>query len=306
MRTLLCGLALALLAAAAPAQQGEAPASTFPEGRLCFERLQNQVPTLLVCRPDGSSPHFVKPVMIVKPAMRTPSWAPDGERLALAVSPGKLWKLFAGRLGEQGEWLSTPVQLTGGDGNHEQPCWSPDSSIIAYVSWDASGAWLKAVGADARAPVTLAEIIPVQGSVGLATPSWSADGRYIAYSSGLGIWLYDTAARKAAELCRPGILPAWSPDGKWLAFQAPGQGVVVVSPDGKERKLLVKRISGAGRCAWSPDGKRLIFRANNVGEARGTFWSVNADGSGLQPVNLGVGSGYIDWGRPPAPRKADK
>ena len=68
--------------------------------------------------------------------------------------------------------------------------------------------------------------------------------------------------------------PAWSPDGKYIAFSVgaffdrpvqPGQ-LGLVHPDGSGRRMLTNGKGSAGLASWSPDAKRLVYRVMGNGE----------------------------------------
>ena len=54
-------------------------------------------------------------------------------------------------------------------------------------------------------------------------PSWSADGKFIAFAMQGSIWKVELASRIATELTNSGAYhssPDWSPDGKWIVYTA--------------------------------------------------------------------------------------
>jgi Tol biopolymer transport system component len=186
-----------------------------------------------------------------------------GER-AQQATPGP------GRLRGQGLWL---VNADGTGLTELRSVFVPDSADLGTVSPD--GRWL-----------TLWEA--------MTSASLRADGLALRIMPTTGGEPQEIAS---ATLLKPGFV-AWSPQGDRLAIVEGGgrqtwvnKQIVVMQPDGSERRVL----SDAGRAdlfpAWSPDGQRIAFtsgegnRFENVNEnypqILGTrrIWVVNPDGS---------------------------
>jgi Tol biopolymer transport system component/DNA-binding winged helix-turn-helix (wHTH) protein len=123
-------------------------------------------------------------------------------------------------------------------------------------------------------------------------PTWSPDGRYIAYSSDRGgkfdIWVQQVSGGNPVQITtRPGNnwQPDWWPDGKYIAYRCEdGDGGLYVAPAlggaGLERK-----ISSFGYFPrWSPDSSQILFQTN-IGSGLSSFvFVVGLDGSPPRPV----------------------
>jgi Tol biopolymer transport system component len=141
------------------------------------------------------------------------------------------------------------------------PSWSPDGRTIVVAS-DQPGAqqnepphsnhlWLVDV-----ATGRTTEIAP---DVHAGAPSWSPDGKTIAFN-GLGeIELYDVAGGTITSLVQfapntdtgqAACRPAWSPDASQLAYQAPDGTIHVIRRDGTgDRQVLPSALDGSA-IAW--------------------------------------------------------
>ena len=205
--------------------------------------------------------------------------------LALTAPALLLWR-------RSGSPPPTPrlVPLTALPGIEATPAFAPDGTQIAF-SWDGEASdvssrnfdiWLKLVeGSEARR-------LTVDSADDMG-PSWSPDGRYIAFHRGrLGatgtIFLVSPLGgpeRKLGDLklagsdttwFRGAAVPqlSWSPDGQWLAVArargknargADAGGIVLIPVNGGEiRPVTSLTEPGVHRDpAFSPDGSRLAY-----------------------------------------------
>ncbi len=146
----------------------------------------------------------------------------------------------------------------------------------------------------ARVPVTGGEPERVTRNLVFdGHPSWSPDGRRVAFVQGEERRLSTVAAdgsdlRGIVEVPEGSRIwwgaPAWSPDGRHLAFagrvEDRSSGLYVVPSAGSEllqladlRPLTMR----SGRPAWSPDGRRLAFSRR---DDRGVgLYTIAADGT---------------------------
>jgi Tol biopolymer transport system component len=160
-----------------------------------------------------------------------PFWSPDGKRIAFQSDRTGLMQVFV--IDANG---SNVVQLTNNEVNHElmseHSPWSPDGKMLLFTEWGAPDAkkWkLFAIGGDGKEKTLLAEVPPLYTS-----PSWSPDGKHVAFISDSRLYVVDTNGSNLTEITKS--LP-------------PGEAMDSYNPP---------------NYYWAPDGQSIIFIASNV------------------------------------------
>lgn len=122
-----------------------------------------------------------------------------------------------------------------------------------------------------------------------ASPSWSPDGRRIAYESASGgpahIFVMNANGGGKRQLTRgtqSESVPAWSPDGRRIAF-ARAARIWVMNLDGTHQRRLTAPSNGVDWSPeWAPDSHRIAYESNKWTSGRqptNELWLMSADGS---------------------------
>ena len=109
----------------------------------------------------------------------------------------------------------------------------------------------------------------------LLSPSWSPDGRRIAYVSFEGknsaIYVQDVVSGRRDKLASfPGInsAPAFSPDGQSLAMTLSRDGnteIYIMNLTTRQLRRMTRHAAIDTEPTWSPDGKKLAFTSDRGG-----------------------------------------
>ena len=209
------------------------PEAERPTGRLVFLGPTTGGSVLWTIRADGTEARRVTRSQFVTEV--EPEWSPDGRKIAYS----------------RGEWCHT------------------DPYDLCNRIWT-----VNADGSDARRliPRRLPGLL-ANRKVSFQAPTWSPDGRRIAYEQ--SIWesqrsnLYmmnaDGSGRRRLTRLRNARSPAWSPNGAAIAFtHRPEKGsnreiFVLTLRTGKLRRLT-KTKADESLPQWSPDGRRIAYR----------------------------------------------
>lgn len=159
-------------------------------------------------------------------------------------------------------------------------------ALVSTADNDADIFVVNADGTDLH-PITSKQFADVE------SPSWSPDGRSIAFSGnveGVGdpaIYVVDTDGSNVRRLTPDegqGEAPSWSPDGARIAFIAPREwqeSVYVMNADGSDlRAVSGFTITAWGdyRPTWSPDGSRIAYSAGYLEHVPGRIFVVPVEG----------------------------
>jgi Tol biopolymer transport system component len=231
-------------AEAAGAEDGaSAPAAAW---QIIFSSNRSGPWRIWSARPDGSALHQLTRA------------AADEHDVDPAFSPDGKWILFTStRGGTTGVWKMSrdgakPERICNGD----QADWSPDGRAIVLRRSEQLLTRELASGREKR--ISPKDLPHCSG------PSWSPDGRWIAFAcrwdAGNALFLVAAAGGQPKTVYdkQGACKPHWSPDGKRLVYETETH-LYTVDPDGKKNRP-VTWFGGVQRFGrFTPDGKSILY-----------------------------------------------
>jgi TolB protein len=216
----------------------------------------------------------------------SPSWSPDGTRLAYVSFEAKKPIVYVHSLASGQRQVVANFK-----GSNSAPTWAPDGRRLAVVLTKDGGSQLYMVNADGSGVTRLAQ------SAGIDTePYFSPDGRHIYFTSDRGgspqIYRIGAAGGAAERITFEGsynVTPRLSPDGKTLAYVSRNGGrFQLTTMDLATRQTQILTDSGKDESpSFAPNG-RMILYASDLG-GRGVLAAVSSDGRVKQRLSVQAG-----------------
>jgi Tol biopolymer transport system component len=240
-------------------------------------------------------------------AVSSPTWSPDGRRLAFAQQECPDCPFRIAVVGTAG----APTTLIGGRRKDlNEPSWSPDGDRIAVTTSEHAERTLAVLDV----PAGRIDMLKVLGEEGGEEngeveapnhPSFSPDGRTIAFDAetaheDTSLHLLDVAREELRAVESDAdhyAYPAFSPDGKQLAFSrtdaAFAWDVCLAPLSGRDQVCLTRGSANDTEPTWSPNGRSIVFASDRDDPKVGlrSLYVVNVDGSGLRPLTSGFDDG---------------
>ena len=211
----------------------------------------------------------------------SPSWAPDGKRLAYVMYDSS-WDMRLHIYEVENDTSS--LLISDQDVQERYPSWSADGAKIAFVSSrnNSQGIWLK--------DLITGELTELVSDVYPNYIALAPDARHLVFSQGGTLYLVDLVTKTKTTIDEAlnsradyGNTPCWAPDSTLLAFASSRQGdvyIYVVDIATGEINKLTDIASESSPFAWSPDGARLLY----VERQSGMIWSVDVAEPGAREL----------------------
>ena len=213
----------------------------------------------------------------------SPSWSPDGNRLAYVSFEAKKPIVYVHDLISGHRHVAANFK-----GSNSAPTWSPDGQRLAIVLTKDGSSQLYLIGADGSGATRLSS------SPGIDTePRFSPDGQWIYFTSDRGgspqIYRIASSGGFAQRLTFDGeynVTPRPSPDGKSLAYISRSEGRFQLTVmDLATRQTQVLTDSAKDESPSYAPNSRMILYATEIG-GRGVLAAVSADGRVKQRLTI--------------------
>ena len=265
------------------------------------KELRNDLETL---RDEIASGETMTPAPAAAPRWRVWLWAAAGIAAAVITGAGMFLPLRTPAPPAVRSVDASFAQITFQPGMERFPSLSPDGKWVVY-SAAAEGnedIYLQSVGG--QNAINLTKDSPSDDT----QPVFSPDGERIAFRSardGGGLFVMGRTGEALRRLTRSGFTPSWSPDGRQIAYSTAdsplmpysgggGELWIVDVASGASHQVPVKGDHPAGirQPAWSPDAQRIAFRSRNPQTGTNAIWTASvADGT----ATIFTSDGASEW-----------
>lgn len=227
---------------------------------------------LQIADADGANP---QPALISREPIISPSWSPDGKRLAYVSFEAKKPIIYVHDLP-----TGQRHQVANFRGSNSAPAWAPDGSRLAIVLTKDGPSQIYLINADGSGlrRLTTSESIDTE-------PAWSADGKWIYFTSDRGgspqIYRMEANGGSPQRVTFEGsynVTPRLSPDGRSMAYttRRDGRFQVALMDLSSRRSVILTDEIGVESPSFSPNGRMILYASGNA--SRSVLSAVSTDG----------------------------
>lgn len=254
---------------------GERGVSSTQIAFVCFSGKKKEICTMDM---DGGNP---RQLTHDKSIALSPAWSPDGHQIAFtSYRVGGNPEVFTVRAG------GAATQITANQTVNLSPTWNPGGqlTVASALSGDTELYLMSLKGKILRR---------LTSSFGIdVNPSWSPDGRFVAFASEragrLHLFRANADGSGVQRLTFVGYHndnPAWSPKGDKIVFQGMDMGLwdlFIMNADGSMLQRLTVDSGDNESPSWSPNGRFITFSSTRNGAPQ--VFIMREDGTNQQPV----------------------
>jgi len=236
---------------------------------------------LRVADADGQN---AQAILISTEPIMSPSWSPDGTRMAYVSFQNKKPILFVQHLSASKQ----PAPVANYRGSNSAPAWSPDGRQLAAVLTKDGSSQVYLMNADG----TNLRRLTFSGAID-TEPFFTSDGQSIYFTSDRGgsaqIYRMPASGGEPVRVTFEGdynVSPRISPDGKTLAYISRNSGrfqLMAMDLDSKQVQTLTDGQRDESP-SFAPNG-RIILYATDV-DNRGVLAAVSSDGRFKQRLGI--------------------